>query len=445
MSGILRCGSDFGRDRCCNEFPESRLKSLPHGVLWALFVIFMTAPAVAAPDLSGEWHFDVQSPNGPGRREVLFRQEGSRIIGFIESDSASGRFVGSVDGTAVEFTAVLEFGGEPMAAVYRGTVDGDRMSGTIDFGLYGKATFTGRRGRRPDGAGAGAAPATIEGSAAEAGIVAAAAGDRFGVLREGVLMPEMLDIPGGSFRMGNAGPAVNPAFGADYRDVHTVTISPFRMSRFPVTNAQYLAFAADAKREAPLAPRGWGDLARYPNHPVVNVSHEDARAYAQWLAERTGERYRLPTEAEGEYAARGGAEGGNYVFGDEGRVDGANTATWRIGRMVTREEWKDWWDREGDRLSKSQPMTTRVGTFPRNAFGLYDMTGNVWEWTADWYQANYYRVSPPKDPQGPASGDEKVLRGCSWYNQPDVCFLATRDRYAPERRLYYVGFRVVAQ
>jgi len=411
-----------------------------------LLAFLLVAPAHGAPDLSGEWHFDVQSPNGPGRREVLFRQEGSRIIGFIESDSASGRFVGSVNGTAVEFTAVLEFGGEPMAAVYRGTVDGDRMSGTIDFGLYGKATFTGRRGRRPDGAGAGTAPAAIEGSAAAASITAARAGDHFGILRDGLLLPEMMPIPAGRFRMGQAGAAVSPASGADFAQVHDVEISAFRMSRFPVTNAQYLAFTRDAGREAPLAPRGWDAyLARYPNHPVVNVSYEDASAYAQWLAERTGERYRLPTEAEWEYAARAGTQGRSYIFGDVWQVDGANTATWRIGRMVTREEWKDWWDHEGDRLSKSQPMTTRVGSFPRNAFGLYDMTGNVWEWTSDWYHADYYRVSPPKDPQGPASGQEKVLRGCSWYNQPDVCLLATRDRYAPDRRLYYVGFRVAAQ
>jgi formylglycine-generating enzyme required for sulfatase activity len=245
--------------------------------------------------------------------------------------------------------------------------------------------------------------------------------------------------------MGNDGPAVEPEFGEDYAHVHDVEISAFRMSRFLVTNAQYLAYTNARRLEPPLPPRGWDDyLARYPNHPVVNVNYEDAAAYARWLAELTGERYRLPTEAEWEYAARGGVDGQNYVFGDDWQVDAANTATWRIGRLVTREEWKDWWDREGDRLSKSQPMTTRVGTFPRNAFGLYDMAGNVWQWTADWYQADYYRVSPAKDPQGPAGGSEKALRGCSWYNQPDVCLIATRDRYAPDRRLYYVGFRVAA-
>ena len=402
----------------------------------------VAAGAATQADISGEWHFDVQSQNGPGRREVLFRQEGQRVIGFIESDSASGRFVGSFDGKDLEFTAVLEFGGEPMAAVYRAKVNGDQMEGSIDFGLYGKATFIGHRGRRPQAQQPGG---PIEGSARAAGIEAASTGDVFGVVRDGVLLPEMIAIPAGRFRMGNDGPAVKPEFGADFAHVHMVAISAFRMSRFVVTNAQYAAYATATNAPSPLPPKGWGDYAaRYPNHPVVNVNYEEAVAYARWLSEKTGERYRLPTEAEWEYAARGGIEGRNFVFGDAWQVNGANTATWHIGRLVGRDEWKAWWDREGDRLSKSQPMTTRVGSFPPNAWGLYDMAGNVWQWTADWYQADYYRVSPEKDPGGPASGDEKVLRGCSWYNQPDVCFIATRDRYSPERRLYYNGFRVAA-
>jgi len=214
-----------------------------------------SAPAAAPPDLSGEWYFDVQSQNGPGRREVLFRQEGRRVIGFIESDSASGRFVGSMDGADLEFTAVLEFGGEPMAAVYRAAVDGDRMTGTIDFGLYGKATFTGHRGRRPQAA----SNAAIEGSARDAGIGAASAGDLFGVPRNGVLLPEMIGIPAGRFRMGNDSPIVTREYGEDFADVHDVGVSAFRMGRFPVTNAQYRAFTDATKREPPLSPKGWGD------------------------------------------------------------------------------------------------------------------------------------------------------------------------------------------
>jgi formylglycine-generating enzyme required for sulfatase activity len=410
----------------------------------ALLIAATALPARAATDLSGDWYFDVSSRNGPGHRDVLFRQEDQRVIGFIESDSASGRFVGRVDGNSLEFTAVLEFGGEPMAAVYRATVDGDTMTGTIDFGLYGKATFTGHRGRRPEAA-APAGALAIEGSARTAGIDAARDGELFGVMRDGLLLPEMLPVPAGSFRMGNNGPAVKAEFGADFAHLHTVSVSAFRMSRFLVTNAQYGAFSTATKRDPLLPPKGWSNYAaRYPNHPVVNVNYDDAVAYAAWLTTVTGTPFRLPTEAEWEYAARSGIEGQNFVFGDEWQVKGANTATWHIGRLVDRDGWKAWWDGEGNRLSKSQPMTTRVGSFAPTPWGLYDMAGNVWQWTGDWYRADYYTVSPTRDPAGPETGDEKVLRGCSWYNQPDVCFIATRDRYAPDRRLYYNGFRVVA-
>ncbi len=400
-----------------------------------------------ATDLSGEWYFDVlTSPNGPGRREVLFKQEGQRVIGFIESDSATGRFVGVLDGQTLRFTAVLEFGGQPMAADYEATVDagGDRMSGTIGYGLYGDATFVGFRGRRSlDTSGQ---PGEIVGSAKDAGIDVARAGDFFGVMSAGVLLPEMLDVPGGKFMMGSDSPAVNPDYGKDFKHVHEVQVSRFRMSRFPVTNAQFLEFTEATGQEPPLPPKGWGDyLHRYPNHPVVNVNYFDAVAYTKWLSERTGDHYRLPTEAEWEYAARAGSEGQDYIFGNSWQVDGANTSVWYIGREVDRDEWKQWWEDEGERLSKSQPMTTRVGRFPPNAWGFYDLTGNVWEWTGDWYGADYYLHSPARDPKGPATGDEKALRGCSWYNKPEVCFLATRDRYAPEERLYYNGFRVVVE
>lgn len=419
-----------------NSFAPERFR---RGWLALLALIFSVG--VAAADLSGDWTFEVQSPNGPGHRDVLFRQEGTRVIGFIDSDSASGRFVGSVAGDNLEFTAVLEFGGQPMAAVYRGRVDGDRMSGTIEYGAYGQATFKGHRGHRPPAA---AAATAIEGSARTAGITAAAAGDLFGLMHEGVLLPELLDIPAGRFRMGSNDPLVNPDYGADFAHVHPVMLSAFRMSRFPITNAQYAAFVAATGRSAVVPPRGWTNYtAGFPNHPVTNVNFADAAAYAEWLAQTTGRRVRLPSEAQWEYAARGGVDGWNFVFGNEWQVRGANTATWHIGKLVDRDGWKMWWDATGNRQSGSQPMTTRVGSFAPNAWGLYDMTGNVWEWTRDWYQADYYRESPAANPQGPAAGREKVLRGCSWYNQPDVCFLATRDRSTPDQRLYYNGFRVV--
>jgi formylglycine-generating enzyme required for sulfatase activity len=429
-------------------FPMIRLPTSFRGAIRAAAFFTLTVAALpgfgeTAADLSGEWYFDVNSQNGPGHREVLFRQEDQRVIGFIESDSASGRFVGRVDGSNVEFTAVLEFGGEPMAAVYRATIDGNTMSGTIDFGLYGRATFTGHRGRRPEAL-QPASAGGIQGSAQTAGITAARDGEVFGVMHDDLLLPEMLAIPAGHFRMGNNSPAVKPEFGSDFAHVHTVSVSAFRMSRFLVTNAQYLAFSTATKRDLSLPPKGWRNyVTHYPNHPVVNVNFDDAVAYTTWLTTVTGAPVRLPTEAEWEYAARSGTAGQNFVFGDEWQARAANTATWHIGKLVDRDGWKSWWDSEGNRLSKSQPMTTRVGSFKPTPWGLYDMAGNVWQWTGDWYQADYYTVSPAENPAGPATGKEKVLRGCSWYNQRDVCFIATRDRYAPDRRLYYNGFRVV--
>lgn len=413
--------------------------------IFSAFVLFGgSSIAEELGPMSGEWYFNVlTSPNGPGGREVLFFQEGERVIGFIESNSATGRFVGDFDGENLEFTAVLSFGGQPMAAVYEAQVDGDTMTGTITYGLYGLATFEGFRGRRP--ADPTPADAELVGSASDSKVDAAATGDFFGISDDGTLMPEMIKVNGGSFQMGGTSEAVNPDYSADFSGAHVVEVSDFQMSRFLVTNAQYLAFCEATGREPQLPPKGWGDyLNLYPNHPVVNVNSHDADDYATWLSSVTGENYRLPTEAEWEYAARAGVDGNNFLFGDEWDVDGANISIWRIGGIPDRDGWKVWWDTEGERMSKSQPMTTQVAAFAPNDWGFYDMTGNVWEWMHDIYQADYYSVSPKKDPMGPAEGNQKVLRGCSWYNKPDVCFIATRDRYAPEERLYYNGFRMVA-
>ena len=396
-------------------------------------------------DLSGEWHFDVlTSPNGPGKRAVLFRQNGERVIGFIDSNSASGRFVGTFDGRLLEFTAVLEFGGLPFAAEYEAKVDGESMRGTIDFGDYGTATFVGYRGRAVEPA--ESAKAEVEGLITAGSIDAAVLDGYFGVSHDGLLVPEMLEINGGHFRMGSRRAGEPLPFGDDFAHVHDVELSGFQMSRFLVTNAQYLAFCEATGREPPESPRGWGDyLRRMPNHPVVNVSYIDAEDYAKWLAKITGRNYLLPTEAEWEFAARAGTDDGRlFLWGDEWDTEAANTSTWYIGDVVDRDAWKEWWDSEGQAMAKSRPMTTRVGSFEPNAWGFYDMTGNVWEWMRDWYEADYYARSPAKNPQGPLSGDEKVLRGCSWYNKPEVCFISTRDRYTPDLRLYYNGFRVVA-
>jgi len=398
-------------------------------------------PIASRPDLSGEWIFDVlTSPNGPGQRDALFRQDGERVIGFIESNTASGGFVGRFDGKHLEFTSVLDFGGLPFAGVYVATVEGDTMEGTIDYGEYGVATFVGRR-KSTATESAPSGPVEIVGAATETDIEAARDGPNFGVVVNGVLTPELVAVAGGTFMMGS------DADGAweDQRHVHEVELSGFRLGRFEVTNAQYLAFVRASGSAAPSEPKGWTSyVVTYPNHPAVNVSWEDADAYVNWLSQATGESFRLPTEAEWEYAALAGHDGRIYVWGDAWRNDAANTSSWRAGRTLDRESWKTWWEAEGEALSKSDVMTTRVGSFPPNDRGLYDMSGNVWEWVHDWYRKDYYEVSPLRDPKGPESGREKVLRGASWYNKPDVSAIAVRDRYTPDLRLNYNGFRVAA-
>ncbi len=125
-------------------------------ILVAAVVTVMMASIVQSTeneivDLSGEWVFDIlTSPNGPGTRDVLIRQEGKRVFGFAESEMASGGFVGTFDGTNVKFTVVLKFGNLPVAGDYVAVVKGDTMTGTIDYGDYGTATFEGRRGRCED-------------------------------------------------------------------------------------------------------------------------------------------------------------------------------------------------------------------------------------------------------------------------------------------------------
>ena len=412
------------------------------GILLAgLFVMITMANAQSSrsnfPDLSGEWVFDIlTSPNGPGTRDVLIRQEGERVIGFAESEMASGGFVGTFDGTNLKFTVVLKFGNLPVAGDYVAVVEGDTMAGTIDYGDYGTATFEGRRGRREEIDTSGDIVGLVEGTE-----IGTHVDGRFGVELAGVLTPELVDMSDGTFLMGSQ------AEGSwdDTQVLHQVALSAFRIGRFPVTNAQYAAFCEATNCEPPLDPRGWvGYFKRYPNHPVINVNWEDANAYTRWLSDIADQEFRLPTEAEWEYAALGGDEGRLYSWGDDWQTESGNTLSWHAGEMLG-EDWRVWWQAGGEKKSESQVMTTRVGSFPPNDWDLFDITGNVWEWTNDWYGKDYYEVSPTQDPTGPETGNERVLRGGSWYNKPLTSRIAVRDRYAPDLRLSYNGFRVVAE
>ncbi|MBP7451560.1 MAG: formylglycine-generating enzyme family protein [Ottowia sp.] len=175
-------------------------------------------------------------------------------------------------------------------------------------------------------------------------------------------------------------------------------------------------------------------------HPVVNVTWHDAVAMARWLTEREGVVYRLPTEAEWEYAARAGTRA-RFPAGDDpaSLLQTANTFD-----RETALRWPRWREQAGDG-SDGFAFTAPVGSFKPNALGLYDMVGNVWEWCSDWYEEDYYAHSPVDDPKGPAEGTVKVRRGGSWHSWPLYARTAFRNWNTPSTRYVLVGFRLVRE
>jgi formylglycine-generating enzyme required for sulfatase activity len=196
-------------------------------------------------------------------------------------------------------------------------------------------------------------------------------------------------IPAGTFRMGD----VAGGSSDHERPVHTVTVKAFKLSAYDVTFAQYDVFAQATGRSLP-DDNGWGRGKR----PVINVSWGDAEAFAAWLSQQSGLKFRLPTEAEWEYAARAGTTTA-YYWGS--RFDGSKVA------------------RIGDR-------TEEVGSHAANAFGLYDMSGNVWQWTQDCYTDTY--AGAPSDGSAWTSGDctARVVRGGSWDDRPEALQVSFR-------------------
>jgi formylglycine-generating enzyme required for sulfatase activity len=175
-------------------------------------------------------------------------------------------------------------------------------------------------------------------------------------------------------------------------------------------------------------PEGPSSIAP-PNEPVTQVSWNDAVAYARWVHKR------LPTEAEFEYAARGGLSGRKYSWGDDLTPHGRYRANCWQGLFPDRNLGEDGFIRRAP-----------VGSFPPNGYGLYDMTGNVWEWCADWFSEGYYRESAPENPRGPLTGATRVIRGGSWLCSENYCTgyrVAARNQTAPDSGLNNLGFRCV--
>jgi formylglycine-generating enzyme required for sulfatase activity len=171
------------------------------------------------------------------------------------------------------------------------------------------------------------------------------------------------------------------------------------------------------------------------DQPVVNVSWNDAVAFCQWLSRKEKIAYRLPTEAEWEYACRAGSTT-LYSYGDdpEGLVAAGN-----VSDATAREKFSAW---SGISGRDGHVFTAPVGSFQPNAFGLFDMHGNVWEWCRDWFNEGYYSKSLEKDPTGPPTGSVRVFRGGSWYDAASLCRSAFRYWDVPTYRDYFLGFRV---
>lgn len=176
------------------------------------------------------------------------------------------------------------------------------------------------------------------------------------------------------------------------------------------------------------------------DHPVVNITWHDAQALAAWLTKTEGRRYRLPTEAEWEYAARAGTRS-RYHSGDD------PASLLKAANLFDADSARYWphWQHMALQGSDGHAFTAPVGSFAPNAWGLHDMHGNAWEWVSDWHDDDYYKHSPMDDPQGPPDGGVKVRRGGSWHTWAFYARASYRNWNAPDTRYTLVGMRLVRE
>jgi formylglycine-generating enzyme required for sulfatase activity len=204
----------------------------------------------------------------------------------------------------------------------------------------------------------------------------------------------------------------------------------------PATTARGDAFEGRDPRYSWAQP----GFAQSDAHPVTNVTWNDAQALARWLSEREGVRYRLPTEAEWEYACRANTRTRYPHGGDPTRL----TQHANVFDQSAAPLWPRW---QQHALSGSDgfAFTAPVGSYPANAFGVHDMLGNVWEWVSDWHDEGYYAQSPATDPQGPATGSVRVRRGGSWHTWAFYARCSYRNWNSPQTRYTLVGMRLLRE
>ena len=267
---------------------------------------------------------------------------------------------------------------------------------------------------------------------------------------------EMVFVKGGTFQMGsNNG-------GDDEKPVHTVTVDDFYMGKYEVTNKQFCEFLNEisCKKSGHFKDHEYGKVEYIDmnseyiqvsyidgkfipdrdkiNYPVIEVSWYGAHAFAKWADGR------LPTEAEWEYAARGGSlspagggAGGGQKYAGSNSIDEVAWYWGNSGDVKLTGEWSL------AKMLKNNCRTHPIGQKQPNKLGIYDMSGNVYEWCYDWYDTNYYSVSPQNNPQGPRNSAYRVVRGGCWGSIEDDCRVTVRFRGFPEHPNYIGGFRIV--
>jgi formylglycine-generating enzyme len=244
-------------------------------------------------------------------------------------------------------------------------------------------------------------------------------------------MNRMVRVEGGTYKMGSKDS--DKTADNDEQKEHDVTIKTFEISKFEVTVWEWKQYTKTNKLKMPLKPEwGWQD-----NYPINGITWEEAISYCNWLSKKEklqpvyskqgpnyvcnfkANGYRLPTEAEWEFAAKGGIKSKGYKFSGG---NNANEVAWHKA------------------ISKNSPHT--VGTKLPNELGIYDMSGNVWEWCWDWYNKDYYKIEKGDNPKGPEMGERRTVRGGSWDSQVNYLRPANRISTPPNKTHEFYGFRV---
>ncbi|MFY9227615.1 MAG: formylglycine-generating enzyme family protein [Blastocatellia bacterium] len=237
--------------------------------------------------------------------------------------------------------------------------------------------------------------------------------EKYGIKFEDYLIPETIAIPAGQFMMGSEAEEEIPK---EEQPRHNVSLKAFEIGRLEVTNAQY----ADFVKATGYENQKWQETnsERVSNMPAMAVSWEDAQVYCKWLSDITQKTYRLPTEAEWEYAA-GGAQSVKFSWGNP-------------------------WDPTQANVAGEKKAITQSASYSANAFGLYDMSGNVWEWCEDFFDAEFYKNSPTENPvKSSEESKSRVQRGGAWNSGEKYVRISFRSRNGQTVRSETTGFRVV--